>query len=89
MLEFIVSVVVGLPFIYWSYRSAKRRGAWAWSRFFGLIGVILIFFCVFVYPVLSSGLTDKHPKLTTWVLFGGVLVFMGVIRHLFVKRPVR
>jgi len=85
----ILTVLLGLFCAYLVYRQAKSRGEWAWSRFFGLIGAIVVFFCVFMYPVMASGLTKKHPDLASWVLFGGILIFVGVFRYLFIKHPVK
>jgi uncharacterized membrane protein YoaK (UPF0700 family) len=85
----IIPVILGLLLAYVSYRRAKRSGEWAWSRFFILIGAIVVFFCGFMLPIMTSTLMDTHLNLMFAIMFGGMAIFVGTIRHLFLKYPVK
>ena len=83
----VLSVLLGLVLAYFSYKRAERSEEWAWSRFFILIGAIVVFFCGFMLPIISSKLMDTHLNLMFSIMFGGMVIFVGTVRYLFLKYP--
>jgi predicted membrane channel-forming protein YqfA (hemolysin III family) len=88
-MQALIPVLFSFLMAYFYYKQAKSRGEWVWSRFFILVGAIVVFFFGFMLPLIMSKAMDSRPGLMFSLLFGGILVFVGGIVYLFRKYPVK
>jgi hypothetical protein len=66
-------------------RMLNRRGRPAWLLFLGLLASVAAYVGLFVLPVASSTVLDKHRVLLGAILVGGTLLYAGAILH-FIRR---
>jgi hypothetical protein len=67
------------------FRMLNQRGRPAWLLFFGLIASVAAYVGLFVLPVASSTVLDRHRVLLTLILVGGTLLYAGVTIY-FIRR---
>src|SRR5580698_8332388 len=60
------------------FRMLRQRGRPAWMLFLGLIASVAAYVGLFVLPVASSTLLDRHRLLLGLILVGGTLLYAGV-----------
>jgi hypothetical protein len=60
------------------FRMLRQRGRPAWMLFLGLIASVAAYVGLFVLPVASSALLDRHRLLLGLILVGGTLLYAGV-----------
>jgi uncharacterized membrane-anchored protein len=67
------------------FRMLRQRGQNAWLLFLGLIAWAAAYVGLFVLPVASSTVLDKHRVLLGLILVGGTLLYAGVTIY-FIRR---
>lgn len=60
------------------FRMLNRFGRWAWGLFLGLLASAAAYVGLFVLPVASSAVLDKHRVWLGLILIGGTLLYAGL-----------
>jgi cytochrome c biogenesis protein CcdA len=88
-MRMLVPILASGSLAYWNYRQAKRKGTWAWSRVFLLMGAVAVFLLGFMLPLTTSKAMETHPNRTLEIMIAGMVVYFGLLYYLFTKYPVK
>ena len=64
------------------FRMLNRLGRRAWTLFLGLLASVAAYVGLFVLPVASSTVLDKHRALMGVILIAGTAVYAGLVFYL-------